>query len=498
MTALPFVVPSFGFLAWFSLIPLFFVLLDEKVAAKTAFKYGYIFGFIFYVILCTWFYSLSSLKFIETHILISLLTLGLLLVSLIMALGYGVVCFLFKKIKTQKCIYPVIFATLWILNEFIHRFGSLGFTWGEIALTQYMYTPIIRSASLFGSLFISFLIALVNGFTALGISFVKHKKRSFLCFSLAVCIFTFNLLYGFFAPQMPRGNKITASAVWGNDNPFGVQDSSHNRLICDTLLRESEKCDSDIILWTETALALIVNRGDRYFNTFCEFSKRNECTLMVGCYREDDGKLYSSVQIFERGEYKGSIDKRHPVPFGEYIPMRGLLSKIMPQIDEISPKEEEVIPFEGNCIVKTQHGRAGGIICYDSTFAPLTRQSVRDGAEYLILSTNDSWFYGTHAIENHFSQSVFRTVECGRYLLRSANKGVSCIISPEGEIAARGDVYAFSMDGEMYTVSEVTFYTRVGDIIVYVALLLSLGLILFFKIAKNVCFSSKLIDKSLH
>ena len=118
MTALSFAVPSFGILVWFSLVLFFFVLFKEH-NGKNAFLYGVIFAFSFYIPLCSWLYTLSSLEFINRGILILLLTLALLLISCIMSAGYGIISFLFSKYKVCDFLKPFVISSLWILLEFL-------------------------------------------------------------------------------------------------------------------------------------------------------------------------------------------------------------------------------------------------------------------------------------------------------------------------------------------------------------------------------------------
>jgi len=467
MTALPFVVPSFGILAWFSLVPLFVVLFKEKHSGRKTFMYGFLFGLSFYIPLCSWLYTLLAADFMPIAVLFILLTLALLLVSAIMALGYGFLAWNVARFNNLGFLKAFLAAVLWGTLEFLHReaMGQFGFTWGNIALTQYNFLPLIQSASLFGSLFTSFIIVLFNSFLALGIMSFNERKKAALSFSFAALFFIINVFLGIIAPDLKAEEKISAAMVRSNDNPFGTVDTVHNRRIFKKMISESEKQTADIILWSETSLALIVEEGDLYDTDFCNFTKGRKGILGVGCYRRAGDKLHTCVILYENGKRCGYIDKRHPVPFGEYIPFGSILRKVFPFINDVFPEENEVAAQEIANINKTSIGEIGGIICYDSCFPSLSRESVKNGAQLLLMSTNDSWFYGSHAIENHLSQSVFRAVENGRYIVRCANKGINAIISPKGEFTCiSGSVNENSTSGELYKMSGKTLYTQVGDI----------------------------------
>ena len=103
-----------------------------------------------------------------------------------------------------------------------------------------------------------------------------------------------------------------------------------------------------------------------------------------------------------------------------------------------------------------------------------------DGAQLLVISTNDSWFSDSAALSMHNRQSVLRAVENGRYVIRAANTGISSIISPTGEIL---DSLGALEDGivvkDVYLRDSLTLYTRMGNVIVWLSVALYLAVISF-------------------
>ena len=101
----------------------------------------------------------------------------------------------------------------------------------------------------------------------------------------------------------------------------------------------------------------------------------------------------------------------------------------------------------------------------------MIRDSVLNGAEIIAISTNDSWFSDSAALSMHNSQSVLRAVENGRYVVRSANTGISSIIDPMGRV-----VDSLGANREGYVTAEVnlrndlTLYTRIGNVIVWLCI----------------------------
>lgn len=131
-------------------------------------------------------------------------------------------------------------------------------------------------------------------------------------------------------------------------------------------------------------------------------------------------------------------------------------------------------------VFDTDLGKIGGIICFDSIFPALSVDSVRNGAELLVVSTNDSWFGDSGALRQHNHQSELRAIETGRYVVRSANTGVSSIITPEGEYLA--EIPPLTEDyatAEVYMRSDKTLYTVIGDLFSYVCLSVTVAGLLY-------------------
>ena len=171
----------------------------------------------------------------------------------------------------------------------------------------------------------------------------------------------------------------------------------------------------------------------------CNFSSdlavRCNATVVVGGFVEGE-ELDENSLIFVSPD--GSIEekvysKRHLVPFGEYVPLRKLITTLIPPLAEISMLSEDLAPGTDSNVVDTAAGKLGGLICFDSIYETIALDSVRDGAEIIVLGTNDSWFLDSAAVYMHNAQAKLRAVETGRYIVRSANTGISSIIDPSSE-----------------------------------------------------------------
>ena len=181
---------------------------------------------------------------------------------------------------------------------------------------------------------------------------------------------------------------------------------------------------------------------------------------------EGEDGYYNVLMLFYPD---GTVDdltykKRRPVPFGEYVPMAWLFERVFPALTEISMLSRNTTPGEDTALFYTEDGVFGGLICFDSIYPALTRDSVRDGAELILLSTDDSWFDGSFAKSLHMRHAVLRAVENGRSIVRTGNTGLSGTIDAYGEtqILVECDEIGHGI-AEVELRSATTVYTEVGE-----------------------------------
>jgi apolipoprotein N-acyltransferase len=160
----------------------------------------------------------------------------------------------------------------------------------------------------------------------------------------------------------------------------------------------------------------------------------------------------------------------HLVPLGEYVPLKRLFYFAAPLVEaagDFSPGVEAVLlPVDGH--------RISTAICYEVVYPDLVRRFVTGGSELLTTITNDAWFGRTSAPYQHFAQASMRAIENGRYLVRSANTGISGIVDPYGRILAQSDIFQPAVIvGRARLLTGLTFYARHGDIFAYASVVVT-------------------------
>jgi apolipoprotein N-acyltransferase len=125
--------------------------------------------------------------------------------------------------------------------------------------------------------------------------------------------------------------------------------------------------------------------------------------------------------------------KRHPVPFGEYIPFREQLSGLIERLEQI-PRDFYAADRPGNLTVGP--AEVGDVICFEVAYDGLVRDVVTGGADVLVVQTNNATYNGTGQPQQQMAMSRLRAVEHGRTVLVAATSGVSAVVEPDGDVAA--------------------------------------------------------------
>ena len=186
---------------------------------------------------------------------------------------------------------------------------------------------------------------------------------------------------------------------------------------------------------------------------------------------EPDGSPYllnSAYILSPEKLLTGRYDKRHLVPFGEYIPLKSLLfflEKLVVGIGDFKPGHGPMTLLLPGSSEKAQPSFAVPI-CFEIIFPDLVRRMTKEGANFLVTLTNDAWFGDSAAPYQHFSMAVFRAVENHLAVARAANTGISGFIRPDGRILTETPIFTQQTVTGSISLrrSTPTFYTQYGDV----------------------------------
>jgi len=204
-------------------------------------------------------------------------------------------------------------------------------------------------------------------------------------------------------------------------------------------------------------------------------------TLAVGAFSREENEngddIYgNSVFVFTPdGKMSAPYSKQHLVPFGEYLPYRRFFEFALPALAASDAFGTDLSSGQNTAPIDTPVGKAGILICYESVFGELCRKEIKNGAEILFISTNDSTFGSSQALRHHLAQAQMRAVENNVPVLRAANTGISALIAPDGRL-----VQTLGADKTGYLAGILpygtghTLYRTLGDgiLLLFAALLL--------------------------
>lgn len=489
LSCLPLIFPKLGFLQWGAMVMGAAVILvgacDKEVRYRTMYKYGFLYFMGFYLTAFHWFISLYPLSFIDgmtkggAAVVVAFAWIGLsLLQTSVSALVPVLIALMARRglCARRKMLLPIGAAAVYTVFEWMQTPTWAGVPWARLAIGQTEMPEMMKTASLFGSYFLTFIIVAVNFYVALALLLDKNKQKN-VCISVATAIIAFNVALGGILTAFDSNTEKTFTAAALQLN-ISSQEKWSNEL--DLVRERMEKYATDaaekgakLIVASESVFPVDVADGGTTYEFLRELARKCDATLVVGCFTEAEGGSKNSLLfIAPDGNVSETVySKRHLVPFGEYVPMRKLIETLVPPLAELSMLGEDLIAGDGTAIYDSELGAIGSLICFDSIYETLTLDTVRDGAEILVISTNDSWFLDSVGVRMHNAQAKLRAVESGRYIVRSANTGISSIIDSNGEVLdTKGALVEGYVLAEISALDGRTLYSYVGNLIVWLSM----------------------------
>ena len=486
--ALTLIFPQIGFLEWFAMIPLIWAAIgicaDAHTRLRTAFLSGFLTFFCFFFILYHWLIHLYPMDFVGMTPAASIAViaagwLGLPILNGIVG-GFGFLLFclihrsgMFGRIPLFR---PFAFAAIWTVCEWCSAQTWAGVPWGRLPLGQIEMKPMLGVASLFGSYAVTFLIVAVNALIA---EIVHSPRQTVVCGIVAASLFVGNLGFGLiWYNREPEAESTVQVAVLqgniGSHEKWGSDSLNATKAVYGDMTRTAAKEGAKLIVWPETAFPYVLNNSGKLVSWVCDLAQDCQVTILVGAlYDDEEDKEYNVLyEVTPDGEISDTLyAKRHLVPFGEYVPLRQLIMTLIPPLAELSALDDDLSAGTSSALFETEWGKVGSLICFDSIYEDLTIESVRDGANLMVISSNDSWFYDSAAVYQHQAQAQLRAIESGRWFLRAANTGISSIITPRGDtvetVAPLTEGYIVETVG---LTSSRTLYSYIGNLFVYLCM----------------------------
>ncbi len=496
LSALPLTFENAFLLSWFSFIPLFYVIITKSGdKLRYAIGRGFLFGLIYHICIYYWFLWFYPLDYVNltsgsSVAVVCLAWFGISAVHGVLWCIPFICCYLVNKITKNSVFLSLVAILCIIATQKLTQIGELSFPWVRIALGQYKATALVQSASLFGIDGVDMLILTINALITVAICF-KNKKR-IAAIVAAFIIFSANLGFGIVKiNQTQNGTKTTIMTVQASVPQDEKWDSDGDTICYDiysSLTKDNITDDVELVLWPESAVPKVY-KNQKALKQYKNLSKQIDTPILAGILLDSGKYNTNNTLLVDKSGVLATYTKRQLVPFGEYMPYQKTLSKIFPFLTELNIVEDDYVSGNSTAIMDAAGGKIGNIICFESIYPYLARKSVLDGAELMVEVTNDSWLKDSPAMKQHLAHGIFRSIENGRYLIRSANSGISAVIDPCGRVVSQLDVNERGIICEsVYFCNQQTLYTKMGDILFSTLVIITLlwFVILLIKRIKSV------------
>ncbi len=505
---------------FFALTP-FFLCLEREDSYIRTFLAGNLWGAVMSLGLGYWlFYAMIWQYGISAAAAILFMLLGLMLPHAVIY-GLFAVMYRFLKenvpgIKASPLFYCLTVPSLWVVLEFIREIVPLLVPWGFAGYGLQPFTVYMQAADITGIYGISFLVVMINAiitYLARDISLKSSKKGQLLrglaaqmkpilaqkrpVLAALLLIIALPVLYGtvrrsgidnLVRSGKASGKIISAVAVQAN---FTQQERWQRTGFIERVnicLGLAGRCagrqttaglgrtvPDGIVVWPETVLnssGMINNRLFSHIQTRLGKSR----LLVAGGVRRTIGStgVYNTAFLVQGGDNLLFYDKNILLPYAETAPLGMLFGEFFTAPAEFLDGHTPPAARVGSVVI-------GLSICFEALYPWYSRRAVREGARLLVNISNDGWFGRTSEPVLHLRQASVRSIENRRFMVRTSNNGYSAIISPTGEFVSKGGLFTREcVSGVAVLLDIVTVYSRFGDWIVYVALVIIL--VMLFRI----------------
>ena len=391
-----------------------------------------------------------------------------------------------QRLLLRLPYWPVAVAGWWVLVEGVRDRWPYAFPWGRLAMSQSV-APDVRWVAFGGAPLLSFVIALAGAMLAGAVlAWLGPQGRTRWAASAAAVVTAGLVLAGGLLPADPVGGAPTArvAAIQGNvprarnlPQQLSATQVTQNHVDATLTLAAQVKAGQrpapDLVIWPENATDLDPFQNPSVYAQLSRAVAAIGRPILIGEVLNNPRRNVGQLWVPGRGPTTAYV-KRQLVPFGEYIPFRGIISSFsdLPALQPVdfTAGRRPVVFGVGKI-------RLGDVICYEVAFDHLVRSEVTAGANLLAVQSNDADFEIDGQLGETQQQTAMariRAVESDRAVVYASTTGESTIIAPDGSLIAHSDVWQQAiLDARVPLVSHRTLADRVGAWPEYVIIMLT-------------------------
>jgi apolipoprotein N-acyltransferase len=410
------------------------VYLLQEPSPRGAAGVGFAFGLGFMGTLLTWLSVLGP----DVWLLVAIASAGF----------YALYGWAYARIRTLPA-HVLWAAALWVGMEYLRSqvpFG--GFPWGRLAFAT-ADTPLVSFNRWIGVAATSGLIFL--GCCALGVAAYAAVERGIgrrLAYAAVVPVAI--VVVGAILPTglASATGSATVAAVQGDVPGTGAESLGERNEVttnhaeatveyADEIAR-GERPEPDIVIWPENSTDVDPFHTSSIYASIDDAVQAIGVPTLIGAIVDGPGEGEAQnvglVWDPEEGPLPDRYVKRHLVPFGEYIPLRDQIAPLVSRLDQIA---RDMQPGDEPGLLQVGPVLVGTMMCFDVAYDDTVADNASNGAELMVVQTNNATYYGTAQPEQQWGIEQVRAVETGRDVVVASVNGITGFVSADGEVLQR-------------------------------------------------------------
>jgi apolipoprotein N-acyltransferase len=457
---------------------------------RTSALIGFIFGLVAFRLQHDW---LIVVGVDATWILSIYLALWIALIGIFISI-------LSRAITRRTIPWPVglmAICSIWVLEEFLrgrHPFG--GYPWARLAFSQ-ADSPLAFWSRLGGIPWLSFIVVII-AVAFVGIVFIASLRAKMVLTLIIFASFVIPITFSSNSTSEPTDSTVAIGVVQGGTPQTGMGAMDVRRAVLENHVKETIKLASkvksgevpqpEIVIWPENSSDLDPFTEPDAATLIDQAAKAIGVPILVGAVVDSAAdpvnEVYNMGILWDPLTGPGdTYIKNAPVPFGEFIPFRSLLTQFISRYERV-PRDFAHGTEPG---IFTVNGVSfGDLICFEVAVDPVVNRVVSEGAQIVVVQTNNATYAGTALPEQQLHIERLRAIEYDRTVIVAATTGISAEIRPDGsvgEILPDGATGSFVV--EVAPNSNLTFAARFGPFIELMLCFLAIGVLVVIPIRER-------------
>ncbi len=415
------------------------------------------------------------------HILVAVF--AMLLLAAYLAIYPAITAMILAHLVSRAGRSALFFApAAWVATEYLRGLLFGGFPWVPLGNSQVTVLAVAQVASVFGVYGLSALVAFVNASIAFALLSTGRSRLIAVVSTVVVLIgiATWGSWRVADGSLTRDGTPIRVGLIQGNvaqEDKMSPTPQTDRRIFTSymAMTRDAVRRGAEWVIWPESSTPFTFGHDATGEAALRDLAREVRVPILFGSDQivaEPELRQYNAAFLLgPDGNTVAVYRKIHLVPFGEFFPLQEWLTFAAPLVRRFLPftpgDEVVMLPIAGH--------PTSTAICYEVVFPSLMREAVLQGSELLTTVTNDGWYGTSSAPYQHFEMASMRAIEEGRYLVRSANTGISGVVDPYGRIVQASSIFEqVGLVVEARLLTGRTIYSQIGDVVAYVAMALTL------------------------